>query len=195
MVDPVDPHSIPMLTDVMVPGRPAMGRPAETPADAVQASPEQPGAAQPSAAGEPFAPGSAEAGMPAAVEPPASAMRPPTVPAEPTAGAQAHATFDARDIEFIAERLRARFSTYLRRDARGVIEGHCRDAIEEHTNWLVRQVTREVLSALEQEVAGWVRDAVSEELARHTIAISVAISVAKASLASPAANVAHTVIR
>jgi hypothetical protein len=122
MVDPVDPDSIPMLTDVVVPGRPAMGRPAETPAA-------------------------------------------PEAKAQP---AVAQAAFDARDIEFIAERLRARFSTYLRRDARGVIEGHCRDAIEEHTNWLVRQVTREVLSALEQEVAGWVRDAVSEELARHT---------------------------
>ncbi|MGN6649835.1 DUF2486 family protein [Trinickia sp.] len=128
MVDPVDPNSIPMLTDVMVPGRSAMGRPAETPA---------------------------------AVDVPSSA-----VSSEPASGPQA--ALDARDVEFIAERLRARFSTYLRRDARGVIEAHCRDAIEEHTNWLVRQVTRDVLGALEQEVAGWVRDAVSEELARHT---------------------------
>ena len=136
MVDPVDPNSIPMLTDVMVPGRPGTGRPAETPPEpAVQA---QTGAPVGSTA----------------------------APAEPMAAPQA--TLDARDVEFIAERLRSRLSTYLRRDARGVIEAHCRDAIEEHTNWLVRQVTREVVSALEQEVAGWVRDAVSEELARHT---------------------------
>jgi hypothetical protein len=125
MVEPVDPNSIPMLTDVMVPGRPAAVRPAETPSE--------PEAAK-------------QAGAPASPEP----------------------ALDARDVEFIAERVRTRFSTYLRRDARGVIEAHCREAIEEHTNWLVRQVTREVVSALEQEVAGWVRDAVSEELARHT---------------------------
>ncbi|WP_206953607.1 DUF2486 family protein [Trinickia acidisoli] len=124
MADPHDPHSIPMLTDVIVPGRPAVGRPAEPQVDVATVPAEQPGA------------------------------RP--------------AVFDARDVEFIAERLRARFSSYLRQDARGVIEARCRDAVEEHTNWLVRQVTREVVSALEAEVAGWVRDAVSEELARHT---------------------------
>jgi hypothetical protein len=171
MVDPVDPNSIPMLTDVMVPGRPAMGRPAETPA-AAQAQP-QPAAAEASPEQATHTPAhtpvvadvSQSTPIPAdaTVDPPA---RSSAVSAEPAAGPQP--AFDARDIEFIAERLRARFSTYLRRDARGVIEAHCRDAIEEHTNWLVRQVTREVLGALEQEVAGWVRDAVSEELARHT---------------------------
>lgn len=134
MVDPIDPNTIPMLTDVMVPGRPPVARPGETHAET-----------------------HAEQSLPATQSVPASAQAP-----------AAQAAFDTRDVEFIAERLRARFSTYLRRDARGVIEAHCRDAIEEHTNWLVRQVTREVLGALEQEVAGWVRDAVSEELARHT---------------------------
>lgn len=170
MVDPVDPNSIPMLTDVVVPGRPAMGRPAETPAAAQGQGPAQPAAAQVSseqATHTPVVTGVYEqpphTPAPATVEPP---PRSSVVSAEPAPGPQP--AFDARDIEFIAERLRARFSTYLRRDARGVIEAHCRDAIEEHTNWLVRQVTREVLGALEQEVAGWVRDAVSEELARHT---------------------------
>lgn len=161
MVDPIDPNTIPMLTDVMVPGRPPVARPGETHAE-THASP-QPAAEQP-AAGQPFAGGLAEEGMPAQAEPPLPATQ--SVPASAQAPA-AQAAFDARDVEFIAERLRARFSTYLRRDARGVIEAHCRDAIEEHTNWLVRQVTREVVSALEQEVAGWVRDAVREELARH----------------------------
>lgn len=161
MVDPIDPNTIPMLTDVMVPGRPPVARPGETHAETqaqTHASPQP-------AAGQPFAGGLAEEGMPAQAEPPLPATQ--SVPASAQAPA-AQAAFDARDVEFIAERLRARFSTYLRRDARGVIEAHCRDAIEEHTNWLVRQVTREVVSALEQEVAGWVRDAVREELARHT---------------------------
>jgi hypothetical protein len=40
--------------------------------------------------------------------------------------------------------------------------------VQEHTNWLVRQVTRDVVIALEAEVTSWVRDAVREELARHT---------------------------
>ncbi len=128
MTEPHDPNSIPMLTDVIVPGRPSVGRPAQTPPE-----------------GEPA---------------PAAGAR--------AASAAPAVAFDARDVEFIAERLRGRFSTYLRDDARRVIEARCRDAVEEHTNWLVRQVTREVVSALEAEVAGWVRDAVREELARHT---------------------------
>ncbi|MGG1944602.1 DUF2486 family protein [Trinickia sp. NRRL B-1857] len=146
MVEPVDPNSIPMLTDVMVPGRPAAVRPADP-----QPEPEH----------------KVQAGAPAPTEPQSSSQASSAATrSEPMPAAQP--TLDARDVEFIAERLRARFSTYLRRDARGVVEAHCRDAIEEHTNWLVRQVTREVVGVLEQEVAGWVRDAVSEELARHT---------------------------
>lgn len=166
MVDPIDPNTIPMLTDVMVPGRPPVARPGETHAQThaeMHASP-QPAVEEP-VAGQPFAGALAEEGVSARAEPSLPATQ--SLPTSAQAPA-AQATFDARDVEFIAERLRARFSTYLRRDARGVIEAHCRDAIEEHTNWLVRQVTREVVSALEQEVAGWVRDAVSEELARHT---------------------------
>ena len=143
MTDPHDPNSIPMLTDVIVPGRPPLGRPGETHAQAQVETPHEPlPASQPTA-------------QPGAYTPPAASL----------GGA---APLDAREIEFIAERLRGRFANYLRQDARAVIEARCRDAIEEHTNWLVRQVSREVMSALEQEVAGWVRDAVSEELARHT---------------------------
>lgn len=174
MVEPVDPHSIPMLTDVMVPGRPAAGRPAESTPQLEQGmqagtpagAPEQRGESQPSARGEPVAGDIAQSGFPAMDEPTSTAARSTVSPPEPSVAPQA--ALDAHDVEFIAERLRTRFSTYLRRDARGVIEAHCREAIEEHTNWLVRQVTREVVSALEQEVAGWVRDAVREELARHT---------------------------
>jgi hypothetical protein len=174
MVEPVDPHSIPMLTDVMVPGRPAAGRPAEStpePDHRMQAgtpvgAPEQPGIPQPSASGDPVAGEMARSGLPSTAEPTSGAALATISPPEPRVPPQA--ALDARDVESIAERLRSRFSTYLRRDARGVIEAHCREAIEEHTNWLVRQVTREVVSALEQEVAGWVRDAVRDELARHT---------------------------
>ncbi|CAB3682223.1 DUF2486 family protein [Trinickia soli] len=155
---PHDPGSIPMLTDVIVPGRPPIGRPGEAHGDA------------------PTAPSPAHAleqRQPAAVPEPAAAMPSESArahygPSAPTSVPTSGAAFDARDVEFIAERLRGRFSTYLRGDARHVIEERCRGAIEEHTNWLVRQVTREVVAALEAEVAGWVRDAVSEELTRHT---------------------------
>ncbi len=75
-----------------------------------------------------------------------------------------------RDIDHIAERLRGRFAGYLREEGRRVIEARCREALEEHTSWLVRQVTREVALALEGEVVGWVRDAVRDELAAHRAA-------------------------
>jgi hypothetical protein len=151
MTDPHDPNSIPMLTDVIVPGRPSIGRPGETQAH---------GAPETSSA-----PRSAFAPAPQAESHPTSE---PGAYTPPVASTGAAPVFDARDVEFIAERLRGRFASYLRQDARAVVEARCRDAIEEHTNWLVRQVTREVLGALEQEIGHWVRDAVSEELARHT---------------------------
>lgn len=141
MTDPQDPDSIPMLTDVIVPGRPPLGRPAESHNDA----PAMP--------------------APVLAEAPEAAPVPPTAPA---GAAQPAAALDAREVEFIAERLRGRFASYLRQDARGAIEARCRDAVQEHTSWLVRQVTRDVVTALEAEAANWVRDAVREELARHT---------------------------
>jgi hypothetical protein len=48
-----------------------------------------------------------------------------------------------------------------------VIEARCRDALQDHTTWLVNQITREVALALETEMTGWVREAVEEELARR----------------------------
>ncbi|HTH73700.1 MAG TPA: DUF2486 family protein [Trinickia sp.] len=175
MTDPHDPDSIPMLTDVIVPGRPPVGRPAQPHEDAsavpaqAQAHAHAPAAEPPPVAAEPSPPATEEAATFAAsgsVE--TMPQRPQATPRSDDAPVPRGAAFDARDVEFIAERLRGRFSSYLREDARRVIEARCRDAIEEHTNWLVRQVTREVVSALEAEVAGWVRDAVREELARHT---------------------------
>lgn len=164
MTDSPDPTSIPMLTDVIVPGRPPVGRPVQAPSEEPsETKPESPVQAQAPLAHSTASP------QPDAISQPAFQTT-PTPPAPASAGTwdMPAAAFGARDVEFIAERLRGRFSSYLREDARLVIEARCRDAIEEHTNWLVRQVTREVVSALEAEVAGWVRDAVREELARHT---------------------------
>jgi len=163
--DPNDPDSIPMLTDVIVPGRPPIARPgaAQAPtAPAQMPAPDDPSPTVAASAQSNVAGPAQGLSQSAASTASASASA-----ADATADTR-RAAFDARDVEFIAERLRGRFSSYLREDARRVVEARCRDAVEEHTNWLVRQVTREVVSALEAEVAGWVRDAVREELARHT---------------------------
>jgi hypothetical protein len=72
------------------------------------------------------------------------------------------------DAEVIAERLRGRFAGFLTGEGRGIIEARCRDALQEHTTWLVTQITREVALTLETEVSGWVRDAVEEEIARRS---------------------------
>jgi hypothetical protein len=72
------------------------------------------------------------------------------------------------DVDLIAERVRSRFTGYLRDEGRALIQARCRDALEEHTNWLVRQMTREVTLALEAEVGRWVQDAVHEILAAQT---------------------------
>jgi hypothetical protein len=158
MNDPHDPNDIPMLTDVIVAGRPPLARPGSVHADTAALADEPQPSDEPARVPAPAAP------VPAALESMSTSARAHYAPSAPASGA----AFDARDVEFIAERLRGRFSSYLRGEARHVIEERCRGAIEEHTNWLVRQVTREVMAALEAEVAGWVRDAVSEELTRHT---------------------------
>jgi hypothetical protein len=77
-----------------------------------------------------------------------------------------HVAVTALDADAIAERLRGRFASYLMGEGRGFIEARCRDALQDHTNWLVNQITREVALALEVEVAGWVREAVREALAK-----------------------------
>ncbi|WP_309491429.1 DUF2486 family protein [Trinickia mobilis] len=85
-----------------------------------------------------------------------------------TADGQAQdAAATAMDADVIVERLRGRFASYLMGEGRNVIEARCRDALQDHTNWLVNQITREVALALEVEVAGWIREAVREALARH----------------------------
>lgn len=72
------------------------------------------------------------------------------------------------DADVIAERLRGRFAGFLTGDGRGIIEARCRDALQDHTSWLVNQITREVALALETELTGWVREAVDQEIARRS---------------------------
>jgi hypothetical protein len=71
------------------------------------------------------------------------------------------------DADLIAQRLRGRVANYLTGEGRHVIESRCRDALRDHANWLVHQITQEVALALEVQIAGWVRDAVSEEIAKR----------------------------
>jgi hypothetical protein len=205
-----DPDSIPVLTDVIVPGRPPMPRPSEAhTAD----TPAAPAASAAKAPLPPLASGEPEAGAGVAERPvpqtpaqaraetqaqprytpeaaraadliesvePAKPVKPieSRAPAEPVQPAEPRESLPPlpplepvalteRDAEHIAERLRTRFAGYLREEGRRVIEARCRDALEEHTSWLARQVTREVALALEGEMMGWVRDAVREEFAAH----------------------------
>ncbi|MDN7589330.1 DUF2486 family protein [Burkholderia seminalis] len=84
-----------------------------------------------------------------------------------TPDAAAAAGLTPEDAQHIAERLRNRLTNYLTGAGRDAIEERCRDALHEHSAWLVGQVTREVALALETEVMDWVRDAVDEEIARR----------------------------
>lgn len=102
-----------------------------------------------------------EAHMPGAVAAAAAAA------AAPQQDAQAVAGLTPEDAQHIAERLRNRLTNYLTGDGRDAIEARCRDALREHSAWLVGQITREVALALETEVMDWVRDAVDEEIARR----------------------------
>ncbi|NTZ08226.1 DUF2486 family protein [Burkholderia metallica] len=87
--------------------------------------------------------------------------------AAPQPDAQAAVALTPEDAQHIAERLRNRVTNYLTGAGREAIEARCRDALHEHSAWLVGQVTREVALALETEVMDWVRDAVDEEIARR----------------------------
>ncbi|WP_175816126.1 DUF2486 family protein [Burkholderia diffusa] len=80
---------------------------------------------------------------------------------------RAAAALTPEDAQHIAERLRNRLTNYLTGEGREAIEARCRDALHDHTAWLVGQITREVALALETEVMEWVRDAVDEEIARR----------------------------
>ena len=72
------------------------------------------------------------------------------------------------DADAIAERLHGRFRGFLTGEGRGIIEARCRDAVQQHTNLLVSQITREVAQTLEAEMTDWVREAVEEEIVRRS---------------------------
>lgn len=116
--------SIPVLTDVIVPGQP----------DRARAAPRAP---------EPV--------LSPAVEPSRDEL---------ARGAD-------RDADLIADRLRGRFTHFLTGDGRALIEARCRESLQEHSTWLVSQITREVALALETELTEWVREAVADELERR----------------------------
>jgi hypothetical protein len=77
------------------------------------------------------------------------------------------AVLTAEHAQHVAERLRNRLTAYLTGAGRDAIEARCREALHNHSAWLVGQITREVALALETEVMDWVRDAVDEEIARR----------------------------
>ncbi|RFU46262.1 DUF2486 family protein [Paraburkholderia sp. DHOC27] len=166
-------NSIPVLQEVLVPGHPTHAR--ATPAAAPSAVPP----AAPATGAEP-ADGVTVHSVTAAQieafelsEPPAPFELPEVPePFEPSsafhfARASSAAT-PSLDADVIADRLRGRFASYLTGEGRAVIEARCRDALQDHTTWLVSQITREVALALETEMTGWVREAVEEELARRS---------------------------
>lgn len=93
----------------------------------------------------------------------AGALVPPDLAHEALAQPQSNL-----DADVIAERLRGRFAGFLTGEGRGIIEARCRDALQDHTSWLVNQITREVALALETELTGWVREAVDQEIARRS---------------------------
>ena len=95
----------------------------------------------------------------------AGATVPPDIAHETEAAAQLQPHLDA---DLIAEHLRGRFAGFLTGEGRGIIEAHCRDALQEHTTLLVSQITREVALTLETEMTGWVREAVEEEIGRRS---------------------------
>ncbi|MGF7133814.1 hypothetical protein P3T40_005313 [Paraburkholderia sp. EB58] len=190
--DPTFDSSIPVLNEILVPGKPAHARPTHG-ADAAAVAPTAEGApaeAAAEAAAEPADGVTVHAVTPAQVhafelpEPQAPfelASAPPgPEPADPieafgpssafhfsraSASAQPVHNLDA---DVLAERLRGRFASYLTGEGRAVIEARCRDALQDHTTWLVNQITREVALALETEMTGWVREAVNEEIARRS---------------------------
>lgn len=71
----------------------------------------------------------------------------------------------AHDADALVERLQGRCLNWLTGEGRAVIEARCAAAMQEHSTWLVGQVSREIGLALETELKTWVKAAVREELA------------------------------
>lgn len=159
--------SIPVLQDVIVPGNPAHAR-ARARAGVVPPATAQPGEGVRVHAVTPVQVQAFET-----PEPPAP-FELPEAPElfEPNSAFHFTRTstspVQSLNADVLAERLRGRFASYLTGEGREVIESRCRDALQDHTTWLVSQITREVALALETEMTGWVREAVDEEMARRS---------------------------
>lgn len=146
--------SIPTLTDVLVPGDPARAR-----AEAEALPPDD--------AAIPVLVDVVAPGKPAPARTCDAAASPhETLHPAPDAALPVQTAVDA---QHIAARLQHRLTTYLAGEGREAIEARCRAALNDHTAWLVGQITHEVALALETEVMEWVREAVDDEIARrHT---------------------------
>jgi hypothetical protein len=150
--DPSSPDaSIPVLSEVIVQGDPAQARDIPELADIL------PDADEPAF----VTPPAAQRHVPPPAQPAAEQTHAQTQPAAPAPAAPATPDYDA---DLLAERLRGRFASYLTGEGRTLIEARCRDAFQDHTTWLVNQITREVALVLETEMAGWIREAIREEL-------------------------------
>lgn len=179
-----DPESV-VIEPVPTPHVPAVELPGDVAAAAAAAMGETDAPAEPGAAGHVVAEDTAAMNAPLpsslagsdlpqhafaavaheALGQPAETAMPEAVVA--TTAPQAAAGLTPEDAQHIAERLRNRLTNYLTGEGREAIEARCRDALHEHSAWLVGQITREVALALETEVMDWVRDAVDEEIARR----------------------------
>ena len=195
MPDSSDTHfdtSIPVLDEVLVPGNPDYRRPsraAEADAAPVENRAAGEWAAADAAAHVPEAEPAEGVTVHSVTHAHVEAFELPEPPAPfELAGAPEPAPFEANsafhfarapgpepvvpvrslDADVLAERLRGRFANYLTGEGRSVIEARCRDALQDHTTWLVNQITREVALALETEMTGWVREAVEEEIGRRS---------------------------
>ncbi|WP_232833198.1 DUF2486 family protein [Paraburkholderia kururiensis] len=158
-----DDTSIPMLDDVVVPGKPEHAR-ATPPHGLPDAFVPAAGAA----VDEPLEP-SAMTGFtthvddvvePRFMEPSLGEIPVLSERLDEPAGERASVQPDENAEHALIERLRGRCMDYLTGEGRGLIEARCREAMQEHANWLVGTVVREVALALETEIAGWVKEAV-----------------------------------
>ncbi|WP_246174010.1 DUF2486 family protein [Paraburkholderia hayleyella] len=127
---------IPVLTDILVVGDPVRGAPE---------------------------PGAAEAVMSPAV--PEMDVAAAAVASPAVSSVQAPDLYLALNADLLAERLQGRCMSYLTGEGREAVEARCRDLLQDQTQWLVNQITREVALSLETKMAEWVREAVHEELA------------------------------
>jgi hypothetical protein len=156
----LDEAPIPLLSDIMVPGNLLRAR---SPFERVHEVQTQSAVAD--TAPEPVAtPASAETMAAAhAVPEPTLTQAAEPAPALQSAPQDTYALY-AQDADALVERLRGRALSWLTGEGRGVIEQRCSAAMQEHSHWIVGQVSREIGLALETELKGWVKAAVREEL-------------------------------